>query len=163
MKIPAWLIGVVMVAIVMGVWYFRAGRHGGGAGYVDHKLGLMEGEAIEASFSGYYHYEPGAGDVIRAMGGVVRRGQHLIVALTSRDRLLLGHNESSEPPVQLTREAVAAVRTVDGASTDVRRIGGPGGELEDGIVVEIELRDGTVLPLDLPVSGVRLIGEWAQR
>ncbi|MEM9696985.1 MAG: hypothetical protein AAGA56_30905 [Myxococcota bacterium] len=146
------------MAIVVGgglaaYWWFTQGRHGGAAGYLNHKLGLSADERIEAMWTSYYDPD------LSLLESTVLRGANYIVALTSTRVLAIGNNEKGQAPV---RFGLGEVR-VELYRAHASRLVGPTSTLEPADVIQLTPTSGTApFRLLLPRSGAQAVIAWSR-
>jgi hypothetical protein len=161
MELKQILMMLVMAGILGGYWWFKVGRHGGTAGYMNKKLGLREGEQISAMWMSYVDIDRSTADKVgEVLLNVRTRGINLMVALTSSGRLVIGDNENDNPPLGFQRgEVVVSDYPKAG---DHKTLAGPNG-LEKTCVMLLTPSYGNPLRLELVRSGFEAVSAWSLR
>jgi hypothetical protein len=146
----------IMMGVILGglaiYHYMKVGRHGGANGYIRHKLGLGEGEQIQAMFMSYYDPDLGA------LESLVKRGVNYMVALTSAGRVCIGNNEKSQAPMSFHPQEVRIELFEQNKSTLV----GPTGAMEPADLILLTPAQGAPFRLLIPRSGGETLIRWAQ-
>ena len=159
MELGQIVMAVVIVAGLAGYWWFKVGRRGGTAGYMRHKLGLREGEAIASMWTGYYDIDRTTGEKLGEIVGVRTRGANVMVALTSMGRLAIGNNEQDAPPIGLERGQVSVAEYSQPA--EIGSLAGPNG-LEKAQVMVLTPVHGAPLRIQIAASGLQSILAWSR-
>lgn len=153
MQIPTWLYIIIMIAVLGGYWWYKYGRHTSGgqgsAGYLKHKFQTRDGENLAKTFNGSFHIEMGAADVGAALVGMQRVGKALIIGLTDQNRVILAYATTEEPPIQLEKKQVNDVNVIDHKKLDRMD------------VIQINLKDGSNLKINIQPEGAKALQEWA--
>jgi hypothetical protein len=153
---------IVMGAVILGgigaYYWFKVGRHGGTHGYMRAKLGLRNGEEASAMWMAYYDIDRTTGEKIGELFGAGVRGKNVMVALTNQNRLTIGDNEGSNPPVGFDRGQVSI--ELHEQSAEIGMLAGPAG-LEKAVVMRLTPGDGDAFRLQIAGSGFGALKNWS--
>jgi hypothetical protein len=152
------LMMLVMIAGLGGYYWWKAGRHGGVAGYMRHQLGLREGEEVQSLWTAYYDIDRTVGDRVGEVFGARVRGVNILVAITNRDRLAIGSNEKNTPPMSFERGSVRI--SLHAEKAEMGKLAGPNG-LEVAHVALITPATGQSFRIQIAASGLQALVAWS--
>jgi hypothetical protein len=153
------LMVVLMVAGMGGYYWWKAGRHGGAAGYMRHQLGLQPGEEIQALWTAYYDIDRTLGDRVGEVFGARVRGVNILVAITSRNRLAIGSNEKNSPPISFDKGSVQV--SLHAETAEIGSLAGPNGLERAQVGLLTPTRGGAPFRIQIAASGLQALQAWA--
>src|SRR5688572_30827245 len=151
---------IAMMALVAagigGYYWWTVGRRGGIGGYMNHRLGLREGEQAQHMWMGYFDIDRTTGEKLGDLVGVHTRGINIMIALTDHNRLAIGSNEGDLDPIGF-EHGHATVSGYD-KPAEIRSITGPTGTLEQAKVAVITpVNGGRPIRIQLATSGLNAL------
>lgn len=153
------LMMVAMVLALGGYYWWKVGRRGGLGGYMNHKLGLNEGEQIQAMWTAYYDIDRTMGEKVGEIFGAGVRGTNIFVAITSNGRLSIGNNEKDVQAITFTKGQVRI--TPHEKKAEHGKLAGPNG-LEKACVAQFVPNQGQPFRIQIAESGAQALFSWAQ-
>jgi hypothetical protein len=161
MEIGQILMGLVVVAGLVGYYWFKVGRHGGTAGYQKNLMGLRDGEVLASQWNAYFDFDQSTGEkVFDAVAGMTTRGKHLYVGITNKDRLIIAHMEDSRPPMSFEIGEVAVIDHAEKAK--VGSMASMRG-MEQAKVIQFLPAVGEPFRLQVAASAADALKAWAAR
>lgn len=160
----------VAVAGIGAYWWHTVGRHGGYRGMIKHKFNLLPGEEIPAAWPGAYDLDVAPQGLARRVAGVAAaaagfaigvRGINFMAALTSQDRLVIGHMEQTDNPAPLAFRPSEVTITLTDRPSALGTMGGPKG-LERTVVLQVVPVGGAPFRISIAKTAAELIVRWSE-